>query len=198
MARKPLPAVWWLVVALATVASAAPPDLGVLVAGRRLAVERMAPDARQRLEERVEDWDALGHDVAGARREQYLAWQALDGVDRALLRETRRLFDRLPAAEQQALRERFNELTETEQRGWLLGPRLGADYAALSPLFLQVPPEQREPLLATLRSMTAAERADLAVLAYRTPAHERDALRRALLETTGSNRAAWLRLRLER
>ena len=47
-----------------------------------------------------------------------------------------------------------------------------------------------------LRVMTTEERADLAVLAYRTPPQERDALRRALLETTDDNRAAWLRLRL--
>ena len=119
-------------------------------------------------------------------------------MDRALLRETRRLFDTLPTADRAALRERFAELTATEQRGWLLGPRLGADYAALSPLLMQVPPEQRAPLLAVLRVMSPAERADLAVLAYRTPAQERDALRRALLETTDANRAAWLRLRLER
>jgi len=44
--------------------------------------------------------------------------------------------------------------------------------------------------------MTPEERADLAVLAYRTPPQERDALRRALLETTDANRSAWLRLRL--
>ena len=61
-----------------------------------------------------------------------------------------------------------------------------------------MPPDQRTPLLDLLRRMEPAERADLAVLAYRTPAQERDALRRALLETTDANRAAWLRLRLER
>ena len=94
------------------------------------------------------------------------------------------------------LRERFAELGLTEQRAWLLGPRVGADFAGLSPLLLQVPEEQRVPLLDMLRVMTTEERADLAVLAYRTPPQERDALRRALLETTDDNRAAWLRLRL--
>lgn len=189
---------WCIVLAMATVVAAAPPDVGVLVAGRRLALERMAPEARDAFAARVEAWDALPYDEAGRQREQYAALRALDGVDLARLRETRRLFGTLSPADQAALRERFAELTATEQHGWLLGPRLGADYAALSPLLLQVPANQREPLLALLRVMSPEERADLAVLAYRTPPQERDALRRALLETTDANRATWLRLRLER
>ena len=122
----------------------------------------------------------------------------LDGVDRALLRGIRGDFEALSDASQRELRARWAEVTLTEQRGWLLGPRLGANYAELSPLLLQVPQEQRQPLLDLLRVMSQEERADLAVLAYRTPPQERDALRRALLETTDANRAAWLRLRMER
>ena len=187
-----------LALGLVAAVTAAPPDVGVLVASRELAWERMDDAERARFQQRVDAWEKLSYEEAGLRRERYMAWKALDGVDQALLRETRRLYDALPREDQQALRERYAELTETEQHGWLLGPRLGADYAPLSPLFLQVPPEQREPLLATLRVMSPAERADLAVLAYRTPPQERDALRRALLETTDANRAAWLRLRMER
>jgi len=115
-----------------------------------------------------------------------------------MLREARELYASLPAQAQAELRERFAGLTVTEQRGWLLGPRLGADFAQLSPLLLQVPPDQRDPLLAMLRNMSPEERADLAVLAHRTPPQERDALRRALLETSDDNRGAWLRLRLDR
>lgn len=179
-------------------ARATPTDLGVLVEMRRQAWARMSDAERDTFRQRLEAWEALPVDEAGMRRERYLALQALDGVDLALLRQARTLFDALPAETQRELRDRFAALSVTEQRGWLLGPRLGADYAALSSLLLQVPLEQRTPLLEMLRRMTPEERADLAVLAYRTPAQERDALRRALLETTDDNRAAWLRLRLER
>lgn len=179
-------------------AHAVPTELGVLVETRRQAWAAMTEQERSAFEERFEAWNRLPHDQAGARRERYLALQALDGVDLALLRETRALFATLPGETRRELRARFAALSVTEQRGWLLGPRLGASYADLSPLLLQVPPDQRQPLLELLRVMSPQERADLAVLAYRTPAQERDALRRALLETTDANRAAWLRLRLER
>ena len=175
-----------------------PTDLGVLVEMRRQAWATMDPAERDAFRERLAAWNALPVEVAGARREHWLALQSLDGVDLALLRQARSALEALPGDVQADLRERFAGLTVTEQRGWLLGPRLGGDYADLSPLLLQVPPDQRTPLLDLLRRMEPAERADLAVLAYRTPAQERDALRRALLETTDANRAAWLRLRLER
>jgi hypothetical protein len=54
------------------------------------------------------------------------------------------------------------------------------------------------PLLAALHAMTPTERADLAVLAQRTPPQRRDALRRGLLSTSDANRAAWLQAQLER
>lgn len=176
----------------------APTDLGILVETRRRAWAAMSESERTAFEQRLATWDQLPHDKAGVQREQYFALQSLDGVDRALLRGIRGDFEALSDPAQRELRARWAELTLTEQRGWLLGPRLGVNYAELSPLLLQVPQEQRQPLLDLLRVMSPEERADLAVLAYRTPPQERDALRRALLETTDANRAAWLRLRMER
>lgn len=176
----------------------APTDVGVLVETRRQAWDAMTEAERAQFQQRLAAWDALPHAEAGARRERYVALQALDGVDLALLRQARTQLQGLTAATREALRERFAGLSVTEQRGWLLGPRVGADMAALSPLLLQVPEEQRIPLLDMLRVMTPEERADLAVLAYRTPPQERNALRLALLETTDDNRSAWLRLRLSR
>ena len=173
-----------------------PTDLGVLVETRRQDWQQMTEADRAAFRQRMEAWDVLPHDAAGARRERYAALQALDGVDLALLRKARAQLGTLTPVTREELRERFAELGLTEQRAWLLGPRVGADFAGLSPLLLQVPEEQRVPLLDMLRVMTTEERADLAVLAYRTPPQERDALRRALLETTDDNRAAWLRLRL--
>lgn len=180
------------------VAHAAPTDLGVLLEARRQAWDAMSNSERTLFRQRMEAWEEMPHDAAGEQRERYLALQELDGVDLAMLRETRELYASLPADTQRELRERFDQLTVTEQRGWLLGPRLGADFTQLSPLLSQVPEEQRTPLLEVLRLMTTEERADLAVLAHRTPPQERDALRRSLLETTDANRAAWLRLRTER
>ena len=176
----------------------APTDLGVLVETRRREWAALDEAERAAFQQRLATWNQLPHDKAGVQREQYYALQALDGVDRALLRGIRGDFEALSDATQRELRARWADITLTEQRGWLLGPRLGVNFAELSPLLLQVPRDQRQPLLDMLRVMTPEERADLAVLAYRTPPQERDALRRALLETTDANRAAWLRLRMER
>lgn len=74
---------------------------------------------------------------------------------------------------------------------------LGSDYMRLQPLLAQVPAAQRAPLLALLRTLSAAERNALAMLAQRTAPQQRDALRRGLLATPAADRAAWLQRRLE-
>lgn len=104
----------------------------------------------------------------------------------------------LPAAEQQALRAGFAALDASERHDWLLGPALGAGMVALHPLLLQVPAVERAPLLATLRAMSPAEREGLGMLAQRTAPQDRDALRRALLSTSQTNRASWLQSQLDR
>ena len=63
---------------------------------------------------------------------------------------------------------------------------------------MQVPDAERLPLLAALRTLTPAQRADLGVLAQRTPPPQRDALRRALLSTAQVNRGGWLQSELAR
>lgn len=193
----------------------------VLVAGAALAqsselLARLPPDLREQLQQRstrwaawsareraafaarADEWEQRDPQSRARAREQYAAWQALDPVDRELVRAARARFAALPPAAQARLREEFEALDEHARRGWLLGPRLGADYPALQPLLAQVPQEQHAPLLQVLRQMTPSQRADLAVLLQRTPAGERDALRRGLLSTSDANRGAWLRLRLER
>lgn len=147
--------------------------------------------------ERQARWDALPVGERGAQREAYAAWRALPAVERAEVQAAAIALARLPAAEQQAVQQRFAALDRSSQRGWLLGPALGGDYPKLQPLLAQLPEDQHAPLLATLRAMSAGERADLAVLAQRVPPQERAALRRALLSTSSANRSAWLRLRLE-
>lgn len=154
------------------------------------------PEQREAFSARMQAWDALPAGERQQRRLQWEAWVALDPVDRARVRGARARFAALPVGEQAAWRERFDALDASARRGWLLGPRLGADYPELQPLLAQLPEAQRAPLLQVLRSMTPEERADLAILVQRTPAHERDELRRGLLSTAEGNRAAWLRLRL--
>jgi hypothetical protein len=147
--------------------------------------------------ERQRAWDALPAGERGRQREHYAAWRALPSSARDEVAAAALAFALLPEPEQQALHARFAELDRSSQRGWLLGPALGADYPKLQPLLAQLPEAEHAPLLAVLHAMDAAGRADLAVLAQRVPPQERSALRRALLSTAADNRGAWLRMRLE-
>lgn len=155
------------------------------------AAQRGAYLARQRA------WDGLSISQRAAQREHYLAWRALPPATQAEVELAAAAFARLPEAEQQARRAEFAALDRSTQRGWLLGPALGADYPRLQPLLAQLPEAEHAPLLAVLHALDSAGRADLAVLAQRVPPQERAALRRALLSTAAGNRAAWLRTRLE-
>ena len=91
---------------------------------------------------------------------------------------------------------RFAQLPAGDRRGWLLGPRLGLAWPRLQPLLMQVPADEREPLLAALHTLSPLQLDDLATLAQRTPPQERDALRRGLLATAQPDRTAWLQERL--
>ena len=103
-----------------------------------------------------------------------------------------------PPERQQALRAEFAALDVTQRHGWRLGQALGADFAKLHPLLAYVPADQRSPLLTVLRGMDAQQRADLAVLAQRTPPQDREALRAELLTVPASRRSAWLQEQLDR
>lgn len=142
-------------------------------------------------------WQALAEPVRRERRERWQAWQALSENERAQLRRAAAVWAALPAEQQQPIRARFDALDGREKHGWLLGPTLGAEYARLLPLLAFVDAEERERLLRALREMSPAERADLAVLAQRTPPEAREALRREWLSTAAANRSEWLRRRLD-
>jgi hypothetical protein len=107
-------------------------------------------------------------------------------------------FAALDGAQQQALRAQFAQEDASQRRGWFLGPALGASFAALQPLLMQVPADERAPLLATLRAMDTGQRDALGVLAQRTAPAQRDALRRELISTSAANRDRWLDTRLAR
>ncbi len=158
----------------------------------------MTPAQQQAFRQRLEAWDALPLAVRRERRESWLAWRALPADQRGQVRAAAMAFDALDGAQQQALRAQFAQEDASQRRGWLLGPALGASFAALQPLLMQVPAVERKPLLDALRTLTPSERIDLGVLAQRTPPQQRDALRRALLSTADGNRAAWLQSELAR
>lgn len=126
-----------------------------------------------------------------------MAWRALPEGERARMREAREAYRALPVAEQQALRARFDALDAGIRRGWLLGPVLGADWPQLHALFAQVAPGERDGLVEALRALPAQARADLGVLAQRTPPQDRNRLRAELMAQPPSQRAAWLRRRVE-
>jgi hypothetical protein len=159
---------------------------------RALTVEQ-----QRALRQRIVHWDALPLADRRRRREHWQAWRALPADQRLQVQAAALAYAALAPNAQQALRAEFAARDEIERHGWLLGPALGADFAALQPLVQQVPLPQRAPLLAVLHAMTPAERIDLAMLAQRTAPQRRQALRRALLSTSAANRAAWLQAQLD-
>ena len=165
---------------------------------RDATLKAMTPAQRAAFEQRIAQWNALPEPVRRARREHALAWRALPVDERAQVTLAATVFATLPPEQQQALRNQFDALDGRDRHGWLLGPVLGADYPRLQSLLSYVPMEQQSRLLQVLRAMSAAERADLAVLAQRTPPEGRDALRRALLSTSAGNRTVWLQSQLDR
>jgi hypothetical protein len=156
----------------------------------------LEPAQRARLQQRVRAWDALPLEQRLERRERYAAWRALTASERAQLRAMAAQVAGFDPVREQALRSQFEALDQSEQRAWRLGPHLGAHYDALQPLLAYVPPGQRTALLALLRSMPAAQQADLAVLVQRTPPQGRQALRQDLLALPANLRGAWLKQRL--
>lgn len=148
-----------------------------------------------RLQTRVEAWDALPLQQRRQERGRYEAWLALDADERAHLRQVAQQFAALPPDEQTRLRTQFEHLDVMAQRGWGLGPELGADWPRLQPLFAYVPAAQRGPVRVALTQLDAAARDDLAALAQRLPPQSRDGFRREFLKVAPAQRAAWLRQR---
>lgn len=165
---------------------------------RAAMLAAMSPAQRSAFERRIADWQALSPGDRHQRRERWQAWQALPEAERARLHAAARDYAALPVQEQLDLRARFAQLDGSERHGWLLGPVLGADWASLAPLLMHVPQAQRMALLEALRGLGAQQRADLGVLAQRTPPQDRERLRRELLATPAARRGAWLVQQLER
>ena len=179
-------------------AQALPPPTGAELRRHAAMLETMTPAQREAFRQRVTQSDALVPARQRERREAWQAWLALPIQERQQLQAAATAYAALPADRQQALRAQYDALDGSDKRGWLLGPVLGADYSKLHALVAQVPAPQRDALLAALRGLSPEGRADLAVLAQRTPPQGRDALRTQLLAVPAPRRDAWLRERLDR
>ena len=198
-----------LMLAVGVVAAALPPELAdqfarlpatlqQQVREREARLAAMPPAEQALLQRRRAHWDALPATERAMLREHWHAWRSLPPTQQQSLRVAASAFAALPLERQRELRLEFGELSVDEQRGWLLGPRVGAAWPQVQPLLMQVPGSERDALLAALQAMPDSQLRDLAILAQRTPPQEREALRRGLMQTTDLNRAAWLELRLER
>ena len=165
---------------------------------RSARLQAMTPDQRSSFLLRLAAWDALPRREREDRRARYQAWLALDADERSALRAIAAEVATFPPERQQALRAEFAALDVTQRHGWRLGQALGADFAKLHPLLAYVPADQRQPLLVMLRGMDAQQRADLAVIAQRTPPQDRQALRAELLAVSAARRSAWLQEQLDR
>ena len=165
---------------------------------RAVRLQAMSSEQRMQFGQRLAEWKALPLAEREDRRARYQAWLQLEEAERLRLRAVAAEIATFPPQRQQALRAQFDALDASQRRGWRLGPALGADYEKLQPLLAFVPPAQRLPLLASLRAMTAEQRAGLAALAQRTPPQDRQALRAELLAQPEGQREAWLQRKLAR
>lgn len=131
-------------------------------------------------------------------RSRYAQWQALPASERARIRDAAGRVAALPAAQQQALRARFDQQDERFRDGWLLGPHLGQQFPKLQGLFGYLPAEQRMPALAALRQLNDEQLAQLTLIAQRTPPQDRDQVRNQFLGLAPAARDAWLKENLVR
>lgn len=154
--------------------------------------------ARADLRQRLAAWDALPAADRAARRGHLAAWGNLSATEQTWVRASARDFINRPAPEQVAAREEFEALPAEARQSWWLGPALGEWFSPVQPLFAYVPEDQRPPLLAMLRDLSPQARDDLALLARRLPATERERLRRELLDAPADQREALVHARLGR
>ncbi len=158
----------------------------------------LGPTQRAALAQRMHDWDALPAAERARRRGAFAAWQALPLAEREQVRVADARVRALVPTQAQALRDAFETLPSDQRQDWWLGPGIGAGFAQLRPLFAFVPESERMVLLEILRGLGPAARADLALLALRLPANERESLRRELVAAPAAERETLIRAWLQR
>ncbi len=160
------------------------------------SVEQAAPVARVQTPQAA--WATMTPQLKRELRARYAAWQALPEAERQRIAQAAAALAAMPAAQRDALQAHFQGMDQMHRDGWLLGPRLGALYAKLQPLLGYLPAEQREPMLALLHQLDAAQLEQLSLISQRTPPQERVALREQLLALAPAQRAAWLQQNVAR
>lgn len=158
----------------------------------------LAPAQREALVATMRAWDALPAAERAQRRGPFAAWQSLSADERVRVRRVAARLAALAPAQQQALRDGFEKLPADQRQDWWLGPEIGRGFAQLRPLFAFVPEDERTALLALLRDLSPEARADLALLARRLPANQRESLRRDLVAAAPAEREALIRARAGR
>lgn len=158
----------------------------------------LTPAQREALVATMRAWDALPAADRAQRRGPFAAWQSLTADERGRVRRAAADLAALSPEQQQALRDGFEKLPADQRQDWWLGPEIGAGFAQLRPLFAFVPEDERTVLLALLRELSPEARADLAVLARRLPANQRESLRRDLVAAPAAEREALIRARAGR
>jgi hypothetical protein len=143
-------------------------------------------------------WATMTPQLKRDLRARYAAWQALPEAERQRIGQAATALAALPATQRDALQAHFLGMDRLHRDGWLLGPRLGTLYAKLQPLLGYLPAEQREPMLALLHQLDAAQLEQLSLISQRTPPQERVALREQLLALAPAQRAAWLQQNVAR
>lgn len=157
-----------------------------------------SPADRETLRARIRAWDRLPAAERAARRAPFAAWRQLAPSERGQLRTLAAEFAALPPEQQHLLRSTFAQQSYDAQRGWMLGPAFGAQFATLAPMFAYVPEAERGNVFALLRGLDVSARADLALLLPRLDAAGRDRLRRDLQAAAPDARPGLIRRRLDR
>ncbi|WP_269789880.1 DUF3106 domain-containing protein [Stenotrophomonas sp. Iso1] len=160
------------------------------------SVEQIAPVASVQTPQAA--WATMTPQLKRELRARYAAWQVLPEPERQRIAQAATALATMPVAQRDSLRARFQGMDQMHRDGWLLGPRLGALYAKLQPMLGYLPAEQREPMLALLHQLDAAQLEQLSLISQRTPPQERAALREQLLALAPAQRAAWLQQNVAR
>jgi len=153
-------------------------------------------DQRAALRARLRAWDAQPAAERARRRAPFAAWRELPRRERQRVAAASQRFKAMPAAQQQALRQTFAALDQDTQRVWWLGPSLGQQLAPIAVFFAFLPEADRPALLAALRGLDPAARAELSLLAPRLDGAARQAFRKELLALPPEQRADFIHARL--
>ena len=199
-----------LALLLATTAVALPPSCATVCRNCRRPLQHtllardaqwqaMTPAQQQALRQRIAAWDAMPPAQRRERRDALagVAGAAAGGSPAGSRRRHRvRGAGRCRAAARCARNSR-NSMPATTTAG-CSGPRWAAVRAGCSRCCCRCRRRSACRCWTALRALTPAQRADLGVLAQRTPPLQRDALRRAAVVHRAVNRGGWLQSQLAR